>query len=64
MFGEYGHENGAANRLVDEYEVLFEVLRLMAGGVIVAPCRYPQHVASTWFNDAGHPVCGVCHPPA
>ena len=63
MFGEYGHDDGSAHLLVDECELLFECLRLMAGGVIERPCRYPKHTSSVWFGG-GHPRCGICHPPA
>lgn len=34
---------------------------LPAGSV---PCRYPTHHGADWVNDAGRPVCGICHPPA
>jgi len=27
-------------------------------------CRYPEHRAFEWVNDAGRLVCGICHPPA
>ena len=31
---------------------------------VSVPCRYPDHRESDWINDAGNPVCGVCHPRA
>jgi hypothetical protein len=27
-----------------------------------APCRYAAHRIHDWLNEAGWPVCGVCHP--
>jgi hypothetical protein len=49
-----------------EHEVahVWEVRRLMAGGVVERPCEYAHHAGSVWFGEGGHPRCGVCHPPA
>jgi hypothetical protein len=45
--------------------LLIEALELMLEGVIERPlCRYEAHLPWVWWNDAGRPTCGLCHPPA
>jgi hypothetical protein len=55
---------GHVTDVLREFEVLADVLSLMTENVIERPCRYRLHVWAVWFNVAGRPVCGVCHPKA
>jgi hypothetical protein len=48
----------------EEADVLAGIAQLVNEGVLrrLGPCRYPSHRDSDWFNEGGHPVCGICHP--